>query len=85
MPDSSRQSERVEVARQVVDMCMPGMSGLEVLDRVKASGSPVPVIVLSGHATGSEHEESKRHGAFAYLQKPLSLESFLETIHAALA
>jgi two-component system, OmpR family, response regulator CpxR len=64
----------------VLDLKMPGMDGLEVLRRVKASNPEVEVIILSGH--GSEMDESivRDLGAFAYLRKPADIADILEAV-----
>ncbi len=67
----------------VLDLKMPGMDGLEVLRRVKASNPDVEVIILSGH--GSEMDESFVHnlGAFAYLRKPADIGDILDAVKRA--
>lgn len=68
----------------VLDVMMPGMSGLEVLQRVKAQNPRIKVILLTGIGNPRDGAEGIRLGAFDYLMKPLQIEELLETIGAAL-
>lgn len=68
----------------VLDVMMPGMSGLEVLQRVKAQDPQIKVILLTGIGNPRDGAEGIRLGAFDYLMKPLQIEELLEKIGAAL-
>jgi len=67
----------------VLDLRMPGMDGLEVLRRVKKAHPRVQVVILTGHGTDKDKEQAKKLGAFAYLQKPVDLDTLLETVKRA--
>jgi DNA-binding NarL/FixJ family response regulator len=71
----------------VTDLKMPGMGGLELLDRVKELDPEVQVVILSGQGTMRDAIEALREGkAFDFLQKPLPNLRELETaIERALA
>ncbi len=58
----------------VLDVKMPGMSGIEVLREIKARRVPVEVILLTGHATTASGVEGIKSGAFDYLTKPIELD-----------
>ena len=64
----------------VVDLRMPGMGGLKVLERVKKRHPQVQVIIFTGHGSRSEQEEARRIGASAYLQKPADVQRLMEII-----
>lgn len=66
------QNELVDV--MVLDIKMPGMSGLEVLGHVKKSFPSVEVILLSGHPSTKAALEGVRLGAAEYLKKPPDIE-----------
>lgn len=53
-----------------VDLAMPGMSGLELLQRLRADGCQWPVVILTGHGSTVNAEEAVAAGAFAFLEKP---------------
>jgi two-component system, NtrC family, nitrogen regulation response regulator NtrX len=67
-----------------LDIKMPGMDGLEALQRIKASNEAVPVVIISGHGTVSTAVEATKAGAFDFIEKPLASERVLVTIRNAL-
>ncbi len=68
----------------VLDVMMPGMSGIEVLKRIKADFPNLPVILLTGIGSAKDGVEGIRLGAFDYLMKPLQLEELTRKISEAL-
>jgi UDP-3-O-[3-hydroxymyristoyl] N-acetylglucosamine deacetylase len=76
------QQEKPDVA--LVDIWMPGMDGIEVLKRLKGISRDCQVIMISGHATISTAMTAVKLGAFDFIEKPLSLDLLLQTIHRAL-
>jgi two-component system, NtrC family, nitrogen regulation response regulator NtrX len=74
--------ETVDLA--FLDIKMPGMDGLEVLQRIKAANETLPVVMISGHATVSTAVEATKLGAFDFIEKPLASERVLVTIRNAL-
>jgi DNA-binding NtrC family response regulator len=67
----------------VLDVMMPGMSGIEVLRQIKKVHPNIPVILLTGIGSTGEATEGMRQGAFDYLMKPLQLDKLLEKIEQA--
>jgi len=67
----------------VLDLRMPGIDGMEVLERVKRDHPHVQVIILTGHGSEKEEEAARRLGAFEYLQKPTDTNDVLKTVRAA--
>lgn len=67
----------------VVDVQMPGMSGLELQDHLVASGSNLPLIVLTGHADVPTAVRALKNGALDFLQKPFADCAFLDAVHRA--
>jgi DNA-binding NtrC family response regulator len=68
-----RLCERKHFDVAVVDMNMPGMTGMEVLQRMKEAGSDTEVIILTGQATVENAVEAMKLGASDYLTKPFPL------------
>jgi len=68
----------------VVDLRMPGMSGLELQRTLNESGTELPVIVLSGHADVASAVSAMKAGAVEFLQKPFDNAELLLKINAAL-
>ena len=67
----------------VLDVMMPGMGGLEVLQRIKERNPQIPVILLTGHGDTKEGREGMRLGAFDYLMKPLSIDDLIKKMQEA--
>jgi DNA-binding NtrC family response regulator len=67
----------------ILDVKMPGMSGLETLREIKQNRPLVEVIMLTGHASVEAAIEGMELGAFDYLMKPLELEDLLNKIQDA--
>ena len=67
----------------VVDLTMPGMSGIEVLKRLRDLDSPIKVIVLSGHGTIRTAVEAMENGAISFMEKPVDPDDLLVKINAA--
>jgi two-component system nitrogen regulation response regulator NtrX len=67
-----------------LDIKMPGMDGLEVLERIKASHPGVPVVMVSGHGTAQNAFEARDKGASGFIEKPFSEPVLLERIQKEL-
>ncbi|MBL7175428.1 MAG: response regulator [Desulfobacteraceae bacterium] len=67
----------------VLDVKMPGMNGIEVLDHIKERHPRTEVILLTGHATTQDGVNGIKSGAFDYLSKPIALEHLLRKINQA--
>jgi len=66
----------------VLDVMLPGMHGIEVLQRIKALRAELPVILLTGQAGAKDGIEGMKQGALAYLSKPVDLNELLELFHS---
>jgi DNA-binding response OmpR family regulator len=69
----------------VLDVMMPGMGGLKVLERIKADYPAIPVILLTGIGTAQDGMTGMRLGASDYLMKPLQIEDLMERIEQAVS
>src|SRR5215831_5860058 len=77
-------AERESPDLVLLDVKMPGMDGLEVLDRLRAVNDSIPVIVVSGHGTISTAVEATKKGAFDFIEKPFASERVLVSLRNAL-
>ncbi|NLY40905.1 MAG: response regulator [Desulfovibrionales bacterium] len=68
----------------VLDVMMPGLKGLDVLQRIKVEHPAVQVILLTGQGKTRDGIDGMRLGAFAYLMKPLDLEELIRTLAEAM-
>lgn len=64
----------------ILDMVMPGRTGIEVLREIKQIKPLVEVILLTGHATVESAIEGMTQGAFFYLMKPAEMKTLLQKI-----
>jgi len=67
----------------LLDVKMPGISGIEVLRRMQKQGCDAEVIVLSGHASVDAAMEIMNYGAYDYLLKPCDIDDLLGKISLA--
>ncbi len=67
----------------ILDLKMPDMSGLDVLEKIKEFDPTIEVIMLTGHGSAGSGIEAKEKGAFDYVMKPLDIADLLEIIEAA--
>ena len=68
----------------LLDIWMPGIDGMTVLDEVKKLYPLIPVIIISGHGTIETAVKATRMGAFDFIEKPLSIERVLVSIQNAI-
>jgi FixJ family two-component response regulator len=69
----------------VLDVRMPGMSGLELQRQLAAANRAIPIIFISAHSDESARARALAAGAIDFLQKPFSEEALLDAINASLA
>ena len=69
----------------VTDIRMPEMSGMELLRHLKESGSPLQVIVMTGHGDVPLAVEAMRLGAADFLEKPFDDDALIASVQTALA
>jgi two-component system response regulator FixJ len=68
----------------VLDIRMPGMSGLELQQQLNLRGAVIPVIFMTGHGDIPMAVEAMQHGAFDFLQKPFRDQDLLDRIQRAI-
>jgi FixJ family two-component response regulator len=68
----------------VLDVRMPGMSGLELQQQLNLRGAIIPVIFITGHGDVPMAVEAMQHGAFDFLQKPFRDQDLIDRIQRAL-
>jgi FixJ family two-component response regulator len=78
-------SDRVrDTACLILDVRMPGMSGLELQRQIVTADWQIPIIFMTSYADGDEKVQALEAGAVAYLYKPFREEDLLNAIGAAL-
>ena len=67
----------------LLDIWLPGMDGIQALEKIQALASPPIVIMISGHGTIETAVRSTKLGAFDFIEKPLSIDKTLLTLKHA--
>lgn len=67
----------------IVDVRLPGMTGIELLDRLAVAGRKIPAIVITGHADSEDLRQSPNLCGVRFLSKPSDPEELLAAISAA--
>ena len=75
--------DRNTIGAIVLDVRMPGISGLTVLDTLVAQGVDQPVIMLTGHGTVEMCRRASKSGAAEFLEKPVNDEQLIEALQNA--
>jgi len=68
----------------ILDLKMPGLSGMDVLDKIEQKYPEVVVVVITGYATVESAVEAMRRGAYDFIPKPFTPESLRATVGRAL-
>ena len=69
----------------VLDVRMPGMSGLELQEELNARGAMLPIIFITGHGDVPMAVEAMQRGAMDFLQKPFRDQDLLDAVQQGLA
>lgn len=67
----------------LLDLAMPGLDGLETLERIKAGHPDAEVIILTGHGTVQAGVEAMKLGAEDFVEKPVDIQVLMEKIKDA--
>jgi len=68
----------------VLDICMPGMSGLELQQHLNARGVNIPLLFITGHGDIPTAVEAMRQGAYDFLAKPFHDQDLIDRVRLAL-
>ncbi|MGB7422769.1 MAG: response regulator [Comamonas sp.] len=75
--------ERETIGAIVLDVRMPGMNGLTLLDTLQSQAVDQPIVLLTGHATVEMCRRALKSGALDFLEKPIDDERLLEVLQNA--
>ena len=83
--DQFLRSSRVDrTSCLITDIRMPGMSGLDLLDRLAASGREIPTIMITAFPTEAERARARQAGVICYLVKPFDEAQLVACISASI-
>ena len=78
------EASEIDYTLAVIDLGLPGMSGLELIRRIRAGGSKLPIIVLTARHDVESVVQAMEAGADDYLKKPVYIEELFAHIDAVL-
>lgn len=84
-PEGLRMLAEEQPSLLFLDIVMPGMSGLEVIRRIRAIHSTIPVVMITGHDSPEIARELLLAGATDFIRKPLNLDYVQRVTEACLA
>jgi DNA-binding NtrC family response regulator len=67
----------------LLDVKMPGLGGLEVIEKIKEEQPNMAVILLTGHGSTQDAEKGMELGAFDYLMKPVKIDALVRVLLSA--
>jgi FixJ family two-component response regulator len=79
-----RSNQVHETGCLILDVCIPGISGLELQRQLAVANSHVPIIFITAHANDDWRSQALEAGAVAFLHKPFHQEELLNAIDVAL-
>jgi FixJ family two-component response regulator len=82
--DLLKSERRRSVACVIADVQMPGMTGLELYDRLSASAKPIPTVLITAYPDDGARERALAAGVVGYLSKPFDEEDLLGCVRSAL-
>jgi FixJ family two-component response regulator len=82
--DFLRSSQLQDITCVIVDVRMPGMSGLELQRQLATAHYAIPIIFITTHGDAEARAQALRAGAVDFLDKPFSDEILLQAVQAAL-
>ncbi len=86
-PSGARAVEIFQETRPSVvllDLVMPGMDGMETMERLREIDPEIPIIIITGHGDVPTAVDAIKRGAYEFLQKPINIEEFKITLKRAI-
>jgi len=81
--DAIQRVKEIKFDVVILDIKMPGISGFEIMKRIKKEIPDMPVILITGHQCQDEENEGLLDGSFECLVKPVDIEILVEKIMKA--
>lgn len=79
----AEQLDREQIGCVLMDVRMPGVSGLQLLDDLKAEGIDLPIVMVTGHGELAACRRAFTSGAFDFLTKPVDESTLIDTVQRA--
>jgi FixJ family two-component response regulator len=81
---SAESNQMSEIDCLILDLCLPGMSGLELQRQLAEGNLDLPIILMTAHERGDQRRKAVEAGAVAFLNKPFEEADLLNAIDRAL-
>ena len=81
--EALKKVEKKDFDAIILDLAMPGISGLETLERIRSQNPDVQIIMLTGHGSVEKGVEAMKAGAVDFLEKPADLNKIMAKIAEA--
>lgn len=81
--EAIKKTEQRDFDAIILDLVMPGKSGIEVLKEIKTKHPDLQIIILTGHGTVEAGVEAIKEGAVDFLEKPVDFEKLMKKIEEA--
>ena len=78
----SIQKDKIDLV--ALDLAMPGLSGIDVLQQIKKNDPDIEVIVITAHGTPQNVEEASEYGAGDFITKPFNVPDLINSINKSL-
>ena len=78
----SIQQDKIDLV--ALDLKMPGLSGIEVLQRIKKNDPDIEVIIITAHRTPQNTQDASRYGAGDFITKPFNVPDLINSINRSL-
>ena len=80
--DAFMESRAIEACDCIItDLCMPGLSGFDFMERMQAEGRTPPVIVVTAFGNSANRERARRFGVKAFFGKPIDDQALVDAIN----
>lgn len=76
--------EKADFDLLITDVRLPGMSGFDLVKRVKSSNPDIPIIMITAYSSKQGQKEASELGVYRYFKKPLDTDELLTSVHTAL-
>jgi FixJ family two-component response regulator len=73
---------KADTAFLILDVDLPGMSGIDLQGRLQETGQDVPIVFISGHASEETRQQALDAGAIEFLPKPFRVETLLAALNS---
>ncbi|MBO6556291.1 MAG: response regulator [Pseudomonadales bacterium] len=77
-------AEDGQIVACVIDLTMPGMAGMELLDHIRCLDDKVPVLLVSGYSRHEVRQQEAKSTNISFLQKPFTMEQFQKAMESQL-